>query len=577
MCDAVLVGCGNRAQVHAAALAGSDRYNLVAVCDLDREKAERTADEFGAPAVYTDLHEAIPEERPTHVSAVTPPTVRLGLISGVLDHEPASLLFEKPVANTLREVEEIRAACEAVDTRVTVCHQHIFGEEIRAVKRWVDEGRLGDVRRVVGTTKGGASEHGTHFVHLLNWLVGGRPETVRGFAEGPASIPLDTNEVSEPADVAVELSYPGVRAFVHLGENAPDVPEQAGTWWYEYTVTVTGTEGSASFVLGDHARGTFADGTETVDPPEFDEDAYMTTALYETLADCLDGERTDHPSDLAAAVDVHRTIDAGLRSAVEGRAVDTGESPPPLRTTSERLHDRLTARKPLAVTAAPFGGDLAPLADLGVTRAELTAGDGRDVAPTDHDLAVPVVRVPGDGDVAAGVDTAAAVGAETVVVPGQDPREGWDAETAAGWADRAGEADLTLALGNYAGGLDSVAAMTALRDALDHPAVGLALSPGHLADAGGSPREAVARLGRDLAVLELRDADPVAAWRDRGDAQVPGGGGAVDFAGLLDATLEHAPRAEWLLRFDGTDGWGRERAASAVARGLRFIDARRPR
>lgn len=325
--DAVLIGCGDRGRVHAEALAASDRFDLAAVCDLDPGLARSAAAEFDVPGVHTDLDEAIAAVDPVHVSLVTPATVRESAIAAVLAHDPPSLLFEKPVATTFEEVQAVADLVAASATTVTVGHQHVFTDEIQAVGGWLDAGRIGDVERLLGTTKGGLFEHGTHFLHTVGWLLDAAPERVRAHAEwGEHPFFEDWHADVEPTDALVELSYPDSRrAVLHLGPDAPDVPAQAEDFWLQYRLDVVGTAGHARFVLGDHAAVRDDDGAERVGVDGFDTGGYATRRCYDRLADVLAGDRDRHPSDFASALDAHRTVEAALRSAAEGRAVALAE------------------------------------------------------------------------------------------------------------------------------------------------------------------------------------------------------------------------------------------------------------
>jgi predicted dehydrogenase/sugar phosphate isomerase/epimerase len=604
---AVLVGCGSRGQAHARALADSDRFELAAVCDLDAERARETAETFGIDDWYADLDEAASTVDPAHVSTVTPPTIRASIVADVLAHDVGSVLVEKPPANTLDELEEIEALADDADARVTVCYETLWAEEIRAVREWLREGRLGDVRRLVGTTKGGLAGQGSHFLHMLDWLRGTTPETVRAFAEGHRSLDPGRNaqvpDHSEPHDTVLELDYGDERAFCHFGKEAPDEPAQAGTYWLEYRLDVVGTGGHASFVHGDHAQATFADGTtEHVDARDFDAGAYMTRGLYDALGAVLDGERADHPADLDSALAAARTADAAMRSAKRGRAIPPARSPPPGPTTNERLRRSLAARTPVTVSTLMFGErdretTLSALADAGVEAVDLWGmsmfadhvdpGDPAAVrADLDrYGLECPVVSVFDDPPVGEKLDVAAAVGAETVVMGGHTPDrpETFDADELETWLDRAAGNDLTLAFENHLDTLETVDEMASLLEALDHEAAGICLAPTHLRLAGGRVEEALSRLGEDVAVvflwvvepgLDRGDAD--AFWWERADSQVPGGGGGVDFEHLLDLTVEHCPEAHWTMCYHGTEEWSTERIRESVARGVRYVEARRP-
>ena len=320
----VQIGCGNRGQAHANALSQSDAFDLVAVCDLDHNRAETTAATFAVPAFGSDLENVLDEHRPTHVTVVTPATVRESVLETVIDFEPASIVFEKPVATTYEEVVRIKELVDDTASHVVVCHQHIYGEELQALKRWLDQGRIGNVERLVGTTNGGLYEHGTHFLHTLNWLLDDQVEWVSAHCAWGDHPFDDWHAAVEPTDALVELAYAsGPRGFLHLGPAAPSVPAQEGTFWLEYRLDIIGTDGHAQFVLGSHAS--CRSGDERIDRLEvegFDPDGASTAALYEELADVLGGRQDLHPSRFSTAFDAHRIVEASLQSGTREKRVD---------------------------------------------------------------------------------------------------------------------------------------------------------------------------------------------------------------------------------------------------------------
>jgi sugar phosphate isomerase/epimerase len=305
-------------------------------------------------------------------------------------------------------------------------------------------------------------------------------------------------------------------------------------------------------------------------------------------------------------VAAHRTLEAALRSAVEGRAVAPDENPPPLGTsTVERLRQRLDARTPVTVSTLLYndrsrGEVLDALSELGVHSVDLwgtemfvdhhfdpTAESVEAVRADLDDAAtsVPVVSIYDDDPVAEKLRFAAELDAETAVMGGRTPErpETWDPDRLTEWLDVAADAGLTLAFENHLDTLETVAEMEALLDALDHPAAGICLAPSHLRAAGEDAADAVVRLGDDVEVCYLWDMEPDVdresageVWGERGDSQVPGGGGAVDFERYLDAAVEHCPGAHWVLCYHGTEEWDLDRVQASVARSLRYVERRRP-
>lgn len=341
----VQIGCGGRGGQHARALTDSDRFDLRAVCDIDADRAQSFAHKYGVPEWYTDTDAVIEAVDPAHVTFVTPPTIRLPLVEQVLAHDPKSMLFEKPISNDFDEALAIETRVAASDTRVSICHQHIWGHEHRELHGWLADSRIGDLRRITATTKGGLSGHGCHLFHKLSWLLDANPTTVRAHCSGTESLATDDPEVGhvQPTDATVEIAFPnGVRAFCHLGPEAPDVPAQADTFHLEFRVDAVGDDGRASLVLGSHADCVDKDGADRVDVPGFDTDGYATRGLYDDLAAWVD-TGGDFPADFETAMRAQRLIEAAMRSHLDGTAVEPAAITDGDRDTISELRQQLSA------------------------------------------------------------------------------------------------------------------------------------------------------------------------------------------------------------------------------------------
>jgi predicted dehydrogenase len=100
------IGCGGQASVIQANIPHVPAIDLVAVCDLVQEKAERNARRFGARKVYTDFRELIRVERPDAVGICGPPPMHhaVGLACIELG---CHIFLEKPPALTAAQTKEL--------------------------------------------------------------------------------------------------------------------------------------------------------------------------------------------------------------------------------------------------------------------------------------------------------------------------------------------------------------------------------------------------------------------------------------------------------------------------------------
>lgn len=146
-----IVGAGNIARIHAAALAhtgtspGSDSGTdaagageggphaaIVAVADVDDGRLSAFRDEFGIPAAYHRLEDLLQRERVDLVHVCTPPSLHHQQALACL-RSGVSVLVEKPPAISLREFDEISAAAGSPPWFASV-FQHRFGSGQRRLK-----------------------------------------------------------------------------------------------------------------------------------------------------------------------------------------------------------------------------------------------------------------------------------------------------------------------------------------------------------------------------------------------------------------------------------------------------------
>jgi len=139
----VLIGCGFFANNHLHGWKSLDGADLVAVCDLDAEKAARAAAQFGIARTYTDATAMLETEKPDFVDIVTTveshrPLVELACRSGA-----SVVICQKPFAQTQADGEAMVAAAEAAGARLIVHENFRWQKGLIALKQRLDEGQIG--------------------------------------------------------------------------------------------------------------------------------------------------------------------------------------------------------------------------------------------------------------------------------------------------------------------------------------------------------------------------------------------------------------------------------------------------
>ena len=184
-----IIGCGRIAQRHAEHI--QNNGVLVAVCDVIKERADALAQQYEAKAFYS-VDDFISAHLDIDVVAICSPN---GLHAA---HSIAALkagyhvLCEKPLGLSVQECGDMIKTAEQMNKRLFAIKQNRFNPPVAAVKKIIDEGRLGKIFDVQlscfwnrnedyykNSWKGTKTLDGgtlytqfSHFIDLLYWMLG---------------------------------------------------------------------------------------------------------------------------------------------------------------------------------------------------------------------------------------------------------------------------------------------------------------------------------------------------------------------------------------------------------------------
>lgn len=137
------IGAGTVAEMHGRGIAACSNARLIGAYDLDRKKAETIATKFGG-RVFDSLQQLLTDPSVDAVHVLTPVSQH---VSNTVESLKAGkhVLLEKPVAETLGEIEQLKAAAEQAGRVCMPAHNYIYVPSIQRAKRLLQEGRLGDI------------------------------------------------------------------------------------------------------------------------------------------------------------------------------------------------------------------------------------------------------------------------------------------------------------------------------------------------------------------------------------------------------------------------------------------------
>jgi myo-inositol 2-dehydrogenase/D-chiro-inositol 1-dehydrogenase len=142
------IGCGNFATARIfPQIPLIPEIDLMAVCDLDREKAERNARNFGARRVYTDMHRMLDDEELDGVFVIGPAPQQAALAPAVLARG-LPVYVEKPSAVTSAQARELAAIAERHGTWGQVGFMKRFADVYTIAKEVVGRPEFGELHVV---------------------------------------------------------------------------------------------------------------------------------------------------------------------------------------------------------------------------------------------------------------------------------------------------------------------------------------------------------------------------------------------------------------------------------------------
>lgn len=194
-----IVGCGAHGRGHLQSYAEIPEAEIIAVVDMNPDRAQKAAVEFGVPHHYTDYREMLEGHPLDIVSLALPPAANRETAIDAFE-AGANVLVSKPLAMNLTEAEEMIAAAKRCGKLMSMGLQNRSNPEVRALRQFLADGKLGSiyhtrlwhghVMHIPGTPTmykrhlagGGVLFHTT--VHLLDatlWALG-NPKPVRASA-----------------------------------------------------------------------------------------------------------------------------------------------------------------------------------------------------------------------------------------------------------------------------------------------------------------------------------------------------------------------------------------------------------
>ena len=193
-----VIGCGRISVRHLASVSAIDEIELVACCDIIRERAEAAATEYGAKP-YTSYEEMIEKEDLDVVHICLPHYLHCKVACYAFE-KGIDVLTEKPMDIDLESAERAVEMAKEKGRLFGVIFQCRYNNSARLVKEALDSGKLGKIisaRSTLTWTRpdsyyaqsdwkgtwdkeggGVVIDQAIHSIDLVNWLIDSEVESV---------------------------------------------------------------------------------------------------------------------------------------------------------------------------------------------------------------------------------------------------------------------------------------------------------------------------------------------------------------------------------------------------------------
>ena len=337
-----IVGCGPRAGWHARAYELITRGELVACCDLDAQRMEKFADDFGLTP-HADAAEMIQKEKPDLVHIVTLPTARVELMRTVSDGGVPACIVEKPIACEVKDWKQVCELEARTSTKFAVGKQFRWHAHLTRCREALRSGRLGKLLFLDFSAGMNISGQGTHIIDWAMSLNGDAP-VVRVFGAASGVDMSDPHHPAPDTTVGQLLFANGVYGLWNNGYTAPRVGDES-TAYQHCRVAAYAERGRTLWEEFGRWEIVSPDGVEggEASPAEWEEGNHAAQAgLTNAMFDWLEEDARPAGTNLEAALHQWNVVLGLYASALSRRPVDIPFDPPDglFETLCDTLRDR---------------------------------------------------------------------------------------------------------------------------------------------------------------------------------------------------------------------------------------------
>ncbi len=197
---------------HAASYQEAEKTELVAAADIDEAKLQAFSQRHRVTAIYTDYEEMLAKAHLDVVSVTTKTVLKPEIVINAARAGVKGIYCEKPIANILREADEMVAVCREFDVKFAINASLRWEVFYSKAKELIEQGVIGKLSSIVAYSVGALSHMGSHLLDIVQFYAGADADWVAGHMDSEEGAASD-NDLTGSGYICFKN---GVRAFVNM-------------------------------------------------------------------------------------------------------------------------------------------------------------------------------------------------------------------------------------------------------------------------------------------------------------------------------------------------------------------------
>lgn len=343
-----LIGTGSISEAHLQAYRANPRAKLLAICDVNGERARNMAGKYDIPHVYTDYREMFANPEVHAVSICTWNNTHAAISIAALE-AGKQVLCEKPLCITVDEALQVQQAVERTGNLLQVGYVRRHASNIAVLKKFIDAGDLGEIYyakasllRRLGNPGGWFADKsrsgggplidiGVHAIDLC-WYLMGRPKVKSVSGNTYAKLGNRSNIENYPFyqaadyDASLNTVEDMANALIRFENGASlmvDVSFSLHAKQNSAQINIYGDQGGAeiepALSIVTERHNTIVNLDPQISSPGFDFHVAFQNEINHFVASCLDGAPPISP--VEDGVEMIKILNAIYESAAEGREI----------------------------------------------------------------------------------------------------------------------------------------------------------------------------------------------------------------------------------------------------------------